>query len=60
MVRTEFIVAGGICLIIGLMMFLALSFGNSESYIILNGSGSIIIIESVLVMFVGMAYPERK
>ena len=60
MMKKEWIAAGGICFIIGLLCFLARSLGDTEFYRFLNGSGMFLVGESILVMFIGIAYPEKN
>ncbi|MFH1100918.1 MAG: hypothetical protein V1726_02635 [Methanobacteriota archaeon] len=56
--KKEWVVAGGICFIIGLLFFLSRSLGETEVIRFLYGSGLLIIGESILAMFIGVAYPK--
>jgi hypothetical protein len=58
--KKEWIVAGGICLIIGLLLILSGIINNTDFFQYLTGSGGLITGESVLALFIGIAFPSES
>jgi len=57
--KKEWIVAGGICFIVGLLFLLSRSFSETEVSQFLYGTGFLVMGESLLAMFLGLAYPKH-